>query len=173
MSARLPRSGAVRLTEPTTEARAQLATPATVSSMPAEPTLSDQDLPTTPELRQLYDSVGWAAYTRDPDTLARGLAGSLRAVTARIDGALVGLARVVGDGATICYLQDVLVDPAHQHAGIGRLLVEAVYAPFMGVRQHVLLTDSEPGQRAFYESLGFTEVHDFPTGLRAFARIQG
>ncbi len=32
--------------------------------------------------------------------------------------------------------------------------------------------DAEPGQIAFYESLGFTELHDFPgDGLRGFARF--
>lgn len=139
--------------------------------MPAEPVLSDRDLPSASELVDLYDSVGWTSYSRDPETCVRGLAGSLRLVTARVDGHLVGLARVVGDGATIAYLQDVLVCPEHQRLGIGRHLVEAVFAPFAAVRQHVLLTDAEPAQRAFYESLGFTEVHDFPTGLRAFARF--
>jgi hypothetical protein len=40
------------------------------------------------------------------------------------------------------------------------------------VRQKVLLTDDDPGQRAFYESLGFAETHDFDGGsLRAFVRF--
>lgn len=108
------------------------------------------------ELVELYDSVGWTAYTRDPDTLAEGVAGSLHVVTARVDGRLAGLARVVGDGATICYLQDVLVHPDHQRTGLGRRLLDAVFAPFAHVRQHVLITDGEPGQRAFYRALGFS-----------------
>ena len=36
----------------------------------------------------------------------------------------------------------------------------------------VLLTDDEPGQRAFYESLGYRETRDFGEGtLRAFVRF--
>jgi hypothetical protein len=36
----------------------------------------------------------------------------------------------------------------------------------------VLITDDEPGQRAFYESIGFVEAHDFePASLRAFVQI--
>ena len=39
--------------------------------------------------------------------------------------------------------------------------------------QQVLLTDAEPGQRAFYEALGYTETHDVGDGssLRAFVRF--
>ena len=34
------------------------------------------------------------------------------------------------------------------------------------------ISDDEPGQRAFYESLGFIEAHDFgPTPLRAFVQV--
>ncbi len=66
----------------------------------SDPTLG-HDLPTDAELRSLYDAVGWTTYTDDLDRLARGLRASLRVVTARVDGALAGLARVVGDGETI------------------------------------------------------------------------
>ena len=124
-----------------------------------------------PELLALYDSVGWSAYTVRPDALRRGVAGSLRVATARVDGFLVGLARTVGDGATIVYLQDVLVHPAHRRVGIGRRLVEAALADAATVRQQVLITDDGPAQRAFYESLGFIEVRDLrPNQLRAFVR---
>jgi hypothetical protein len=55
---------------------------------------------------------------------------------------------------------------------LGRLLVDAAFAPYVAVRQHVLLTDDEPGQRAFYEALGFSEIRDLGEGrLRAFVRF--
>jgi len=123
------------------------------------------------EALALYQSVGWTAYTRDPALLAQAIKNSSFVVIARdADGALVGLARAVSDDATICYLQDILVDPACQGAGVGRKLLEAVQARFEHVRQTVLLTDNEPGQRAFYEALGFMEGADFSPGpLRVFA----
>jgi predicted GNAT family N-acyltransferase len=128
--------------------------------------------PSRDELAGLYDAVGWVAYTRDLDTLERAVRGSAHVVTARRDGRLVGLARVVSDGATIAYLQDVLVHPEEQGSGLGKRLVTEVMAPFEQVRQKVLLTDDEPGQRAFYESLGFAELRDLDDGsLRAFVRF--
>lgn len=135
-------------------------------------TIDSGDIPTQAELAGLYDAVGWSAYTRDLDTLDRAVRGSSLVVTARRDGRLVGLARVLSDGATIAYLQDVVVLPDEQRGGLGRRLVEEAIAPFASVRQKVLLTDDEPGQRAFYEALGFAETRDFEDGsLRAFVRF--
>lgn len=129
-------------------------------------------IPSDDELRELYDAVGWSNYTRAPHVLRRGLQGSSRVVTARDNETLVGLARIVSDGATIAYLQDVLVHPQAQRSGLGRKLVEAAFAPYSEVRQHVLLTDDQPYQRAFYEDLGFVEIRDVDAAaLRAFVRF--
>ncbi len=126
------------------------------------------------ELVALYAAVGWTAYTKDPRLLVKAVRGSSYAVAARRDGRLVGLARALSDDATICYLQDILVDPAEQRTGLGTALVRAVRERFAGVRQQVLLTDDEPGQRAFYEALGFTEIRDLGAGtIRAFVVFQG
>ena len=121
----------------------------------------------------LYEAVGWSAYTKDPETLGRALAGSDALVVA-VDGVdeLVGLARAVTDGATILYLQDVLVHPDHQRSGLGRSLVTALLDRYPGVRQKVLLTDDEAGQKAFYESLGFGDTREVHDGvLHAFVRF--
>ena len=124
------------------------------------------------ELVELYRSVDWSLYSEHPDLLERAIAGSSYVVTARRRDRLVGLARAVSDGASICYLQDVLIAPDTQRQGIGRTLVTAIMERYADVRQKVLLTDDEPGQRAFYESLGYTEVSDFGEGpLRAFVRF--
>ena len=120
----------------------------------------------------LYASVGWTAYTDDPERLAEAMRGSSAVAVARTDGELVALARVVSDGATICYLQDVLVHPDHQRSGIGRELAAMLFERYSHVRQKVLLTDDEPGQTTFYESLGFASVSEILDGsLRAFVRF--
>src|SRR5215204_221560 len=127
---------------------------------------------TRDELVELYGSVGWSAYIADPDTLMRAVEGSSLVVTARRDGGLVGLARAISDDATICYLQDILVVPEGQRCGIGAALLRAVLDRYSGVRQKVLLTDDEPRQRAFYESLGLTEIRDVDgASLRGFVRF--
>lgn len=124
------------------------------------------------EALALYEAVGWSAYTKNPDGLVRALAGSTLVATARDGDRLVGLARVVTDGASILYLQDVLVHPDAQRTGLGRRLVSALLDAYPDVRQKVLLTDDEPAQKAFYESLGFGDTREVHGGvLRAFVRF--
>ncbi|MDO5676825.1 MAG: GNAT family N-acetyltransferase [Propionibacteriaceae bacterium] len=133
--------------------------------------LTDHQLPEQDELVALYESVEWSAYTKDPERLYAAVNRSLRVVCAREDGKLVGLARVVGDGLTIVYLQDILVHPSHQRRAVGRRLMQAVLEPFADVRQQVLITDDEERQRLFYESMGFTEIRDMQHPIRAFVRF--
>jgi hypothetical protein len=59
--------------------------------------LSTTDVPAPGELIALYSAVGWSAYTDDPSTLHRAVAGSSLVVTARRAGELVGLARALSD----------------------------------------------------------------------------
>lgn len=126
------------------------------------------------EVLALYRSVGWTAYTDRPAVLAAALAGSTHVVVARSAGGdLVGLARVISDRASVAYLQDVLVRPDRRRRGVGAALIAAVFAPFAGVRQQVLLTDDEPAQRAFYSALGWAEVGADEPRLRAFVRLAG
>lgn len=116
------------------------------------------DIPDLDSALDLYNSVEWTAYTRDPETLRRALEGSAHVVCAWDGEVLVGLARVISDGATIAYLQDVLVRPERHHTGVGRRLFDAAFEPFTEVRQKVLITDGSPQQRAFYTAMGFTEA---------------
>ncbi|WP_091696830.1 GNAT family N-acetyltransferase [Micrococcus terreus] len=132
------------------------------------------DAPPMESVLARYDSVGWSAYTSDPETLGRALHGSSHVVCAWDGDRLVGPARVISDGATIAYLQDVLVHPGLHQRGIGRRLVQAAFEPFAAVHQKVLLTDDDDSQRAFYTALGFTETHDVgPSPVRAYVRFDG
>lgn len=68
---------------------------------------------------------------------------------------LVGLIRVVGDGVSIIYIQDLLVNPKYQRQGIGSELLKRVCREYKSVRQKVLLTEEAPNTRNFYEKSGF------------------
>lgn len=136
--------------------------------------LFEDCLPERDELIELYDAVGWSAYTRDPDGLVRALAGSAYVVLARDDERLIGLARVVSDGAVLAYVQDILVRPDVQRTGVGRALLENVQRRFATCRQLVLLTDDRPEQSAFYESLGWMRIDKVASPvLRCFVRMRG
>ncbi|MBM7026456.1 GNAT family N-acetyltransferase [Clavibacter zhangzhiyongii] len=131
------------------------------------------EIPARDELLDLYGSVGWSVYVADPERLMRALAGSSLVITARDDdGLLVGLVRTVGDGATISYVQDLLVRPDRQRVGIGRALLERVRARSAAGVLLVLTTDAggtEDGDRShpFYRALGFAPHAE--RGLAAFS----
>ena len=108
------------------------------------------------QLINLYQSVGWTAYTEKPELLQQAVYNSLYVLGAFDHDQLIGLIRVVGDGLTIIYIQDLLVLPAYQNKGIGSTLINKVRKEFRHVRQQVLLTMEEPETRAFYEKNGFS-----------------
>lgn len=108
------------------------------------------------QLINLYQSVGWTSYTEKPELLQQAVHNSLYVLGAFNHDQLIGLIRVVGDGLTIIYIQDLLVLPAYQNKGIGSTLINKVRTEFRHVRQQVLLTMEEPETRAFYEKNGFT-----------------
>ena len=72
---------------------------------------------------ELYNDVGWSAYTADMDKLMRALNKSMELLTVWDREELIGLIRAVGDGETIIYIQDLLVKESHQRMGVGSLLI--------------------------------------------------
>lgn len=121
------------------------------------------------EIRNLYASVCWMAYTDDMEALKNGFANSLLTLAAYNGEKLMGLIRTVGDGHTIVFIQDVLVDPEYQRKGIGSALIQAVLERFHHVRQIELATDNTPKTIAFYKSLGFREMSE--VGCRGFMKV--
>ncbi|WP_125764040.1 GNAT family N-acetyltransferase [Companilactobacillus hulinensis] len=107
------------------------------------------------DLEQLYLSVGWFAYTLDMDILENAVNNSLSVITAWQDDKLVGLIRAVGDGVTILYVQDILINPEFQNKGIGTILMTKIIDKYNNVRQKVLLTEEAPDVRHFYEKFNF------------------
>ncbi|MEB3363479.1 GNAT family N-acetyltransferase [Lactobacillus sp. R2/2] len=97
------------------------------------------------------------------------MANSLFAIGAYDQNQLVGLIRVVGDGLTIIYIQDLLVNPAYQRRGIGTKLINNVLKKYKSVRQKVLLTENTVKTRMFYESCDFNPCDKYD--LIAFTKI--
>lgn len=120
------------------------------------------------EILRLYDSVGWTAYTTSPEKLRQGFEHSLLALAAYEGDTLQGMIRVVGDGHTIVFIQDLLVFPEYQRKGVGSALLRAVLDRYQDVRQIELATDNDPNTIAFYKSMGFRQVSEY--GCCAFMK---
>ena len=122
------------------------------------------------EILRLYASAGWTAYTDRPDALRWGFKNSLLTLAAYEGNELLGIVRTVGDGATIVFIQDILVFPGHRGKGVGSALLGAVLDRFKDVRQIELTTDDTPGNAAFYRSMGLSEFSEL--GCLGFMRCR-
>lgn len=114
-------------------------------------------VPTPEEHRRLAEAVGWS-HAFDWDTVAASLTGSRLGVVAVVDGEVVGMGRVVGDGALYFYVQDVAVLPAHQGTGLGRAILRRLLdqiADSAPASAFVGLFATSDGD-ALYRSEGFT-----------------
>ena len=112
------------------------------------------------EIFRLYSQVGWTAYTENMAALKQGFQNSLLTLAAYENNELLGIVRVVGDGFTIVFVQDILVFPAKQRQGVGTALLKAVLERYANVHQIELTTDQTPDTAALYRSLGFTEFSE-------------
>lgn len=109
----------------------------------------------TTQILALYEANQWTNYTRYPDRLIEGIQSSLYCYAAYDQDTLIGLIRVVGDGQTIIYIQDILVLPSYHRKGVGTTLMKHVLKRYKDVRQVVLTTDKTDAQQRFYEALDF------------------
>ncbi len=71
---------------------------------------------------KLRDAVSWKKLSKMQ--AQKALDNSLHIVVAYLDKEPVGMGRIVGDGAVICYVQDLIVVPSMQGKGIGGILIE-------------------------------------------------
>lgn len=110
------------------------------------------------EIMGLYQSVGWTNYTEHPQMLEKAYRNSLCILGAYGADGLAGVIRAVGDGASILFIQDIIVRPEYQRKGIGTALLKAIVSRYPDVYQTQLLTDNTEKTVAFYKSLGFVPV---------------
>lgn len=110
------------------------------------------------QIFSLYRSVGWTEYTKNPSKLFRALENSLEILTIWNNNELIGLIRVIGDGETILYIQDLLIRSDYQNQGLGSVLLQKMCDRYKNVRQKVLITDNTDKTNSFYEKNGFVKI---------------
>ncbi len=119
-----------------------------------------QVIPEMTDLVALYSSVSWTNYTNNPTMLEEAIKASLWQLAIYDKEELVAYIRLVGDGHSIIFVQDLLVRPDYQRQGIGKKLLEEALATFPNVYQRLLVTERSEKNLAFYQSLGFVELSE-------------
>lgn len=109
----------------------------------------------------LYQAVGWTNYTNQPQMLEQSLAHSLATYLARDGEEIVGLVRLVGDGFSFVFVQDLIVLPSYQRQGIGSSMMKQALADYKDAYQVQLATEQTEKTLGFYRSLGFETLSTY------------
>lgn len=121
-------------------------------------------LPTATEFKALYDETGWADW--DVDRFESALSGSWVVCAARDDdGRLVGMGRLISDGALHAFVTEMIVTEGARGAGVGGQVLARLVdeARRRGVDDVQLF--AARGRAAFYERHGFERRPDSGPGM--------
>jgi len=112
----------------------------------------DQD-----EILQLYHAGGWWKDEYDPATLPDLIRRSFVFAVAidQSSGRAIGMGRVISDGISDGYIQDLVVLPEFRKKGIGKEIVAALVRACTEAGISWIGLIAEPDTEAFYSPLGF------------------
>lgn len=119
------------------------------------------------EIIELYRAGGWWEMGADKSAIPRLLDGSFLVLIAKDeDDNAVGMGRLISDGASDAYIQDVVVFQDYRGLGIGGRIVSALkkLAELYGHSWLGLI--SAPGKEDFYRRAGFSAMKDFTPMLK-------
>ena len=129
-------------------------------------TIRKQEIVKLEDVLHLYQAVGWTNYTHQPEMLEQALSHSLVIYVALDGDAVVGLIRLVGDGFSSVFVQDLIVLPTYQRQGIGSALMKQALGDFKGAYQVQLVTEETERTLGFYRSMGFEALSTYDcTGM--------
>ena len=129
-------------------------------------TIKKQEIVKLEDVLHLYQAVGWTNYTNQPQMLEQALSQSLVIYLALDGDAVVGLIRLVGDGFSSVFVQDLIVLPSYQRQGIGSSLMKEALEDFKEAYQVQLATEQTEKNVGFYRSMGFETLSTYDcTGM--------
>jgi len=109
------------------------------------------------EIADLYRAGGWWKEEYDPEALGSLIQGSFSFAVAvdKKTAKAIGMGRVISDGVSDGYIQDLVVLPDYRKSGIGREMVSALVNRCIqsGITWIALI--AEPDTEIFYLPLGF------------------
>ena len=105
----------------------------------------------------LRQKVGWGDL--DKKLAEASLQNSLYHATVTFKGKLIGMGRVIGDGAMYFYIQDVIVDPDHQNIGIGALIMDNIeeYLSDVAMKGATIGLLAAQGKENFYSKYDYIQ----------------
>ncbi|MDN7023502.1 GNAT family N-acetyltransferase [Methanoculleus sp. FWC-SCC1] len=114
-------------------------------------------------IADLYRAGGWWSEEWDPAALAALIRGSF-AFAVAIDPATdraVGMGRIISDGVSDGYIQDLVVLPEYRGRGIGSKVVSTLLNECTAAGLGWIGLIAEPGTDEFYLPLGFGRLEGY------------
>jgi len=112
------------------------------------------------EIVALYRAGGWWKDEYNPAEIPGLIKGSF-AFAVAIDetgGRAVGMGRVISDGVSDAYIQDLVVLPSYRKQGAGKALLRALLSACNKAGLSWIALIAEPGSEPFYRELGFSPM---------------
>lgn len=112
--------------------------------------------PTVEEYIQLRNSIGWKILQYDK--IEKGLDNSIYCVCVEDQGNIIGFGRIIGDGGTVFYIQDIMIAPSYQRQQIGTLIMRKLmdYINDNCVDDAIIGLIAISELDKFYKKFGFT-----------------
>lgn len=112
-------------------------------------------------IASFYVSAQWLSADDDDSFLLPALKGSTLVAGAFDGDEIVGCARVLSDGCSDAYIQDVVVAPEYRGRGIGSRLIRELVVRLEEKGVDWIALVGEPGTEDFYRKLKWCEKKDF------------
>ena len=138
-----------------------------INIAPEEITLTAVRAWSAEEVIDLYRAGGWWEMGWDKSQIPNIIKGSYIVIIARdSENNAVGMGRLISDGSSDCYIQDVVVFPEYREQRIGSRIVTALkrIAELTGHTWIGLI--SAPGKEQFYERAGFSRMENYTPMLK-------
>lgn len=103
----------------------------------------------------LYHALEWSS-AKKPEKLYKALTNSATLISAWDGDKLVGLGNAITDGYLVVYYAHLLVHPAYQGKGIGKMMVDEMQKTYGNFHQQMLVADGKAVD--FYKKCGFVRA---------------
>ena len=111
------------------------------------------------QITQIYRQEGWWHLQTDDPELVQGIvAGSHCFLLAIQEESIVGMGRVISDGVSDAYIQDVAVLDPYKGQGIGSQIVARLTQRLLADGLNWIGLIAERGGHGFYKRLGFEKM---------------
>lgn len=115
------------------------------------------------DIIKLYKSGNWWKDSYDSSSIKNLIKGSFKfaIMIDKIENKTIGMGRILSDGVSDAYIQDLVILNDYRNKGLGSKLVKFLvdYCISKGIYWIGLI--SEPDQDEFYSSIGFREMERY------------